>query len=58
MRATAWRPGSATTAAARGAEWGSRRSSTTSVTTFEAGRIVRIKYFTEWSEALDAVGAE
>lgn len=28
------------------------------VTTFEAGRIVRIKYFTEWSEALDAVGAE
>jgi ketosteroid isomerase-like protein len=28
------------------------------VTTFEAGWIVRIRYFTDWSEALDAVRSE
>jgi hypothetical protein len=28
------------------------------VTTFEAGRMVRITYFTDWSQALDALRTE
>jgi hypothetical protein len=56
MPATRWPPGFATTdeASESGAEI--NEALYHQVVTFRAGRMVRIEYFGEWSEALKAAG--
>ena len=55
---TGWRPGFATSGEAREAASRSTRELYHQVVTFRAGRMVRIEYFGEWSDALEAAGLE
>ena len=56
MPATAWRPGFATTGAARRSGVEINEELYHQVATFRDGRIVRMEYFAEWDEALEAAG--